>query len=326
MSIAEPYSLEHLPGARDLRTLEAVALDLALLAGVFIHDERPTGVSVSATKSSDLDVVTAMDTGSEARLRARLRQVRPDDAVLGEEAGITEGTSGLTWVLDPIDGTVNYLYDIPAYAVSVAVVVGDPTTDGAWRAVAAAVINPKVGEVFHARLGGGAWLRTLPRDAAGQLAECRAGAEGTNDSDSGSEIAALDADMRALGAARPLRPAEPAGVGRALIGTGFAYDRGRRVEQGRVAAQLLLEVRDLRRMGAAALDLCAVAAGRLDGYYESGLNAWDLAGGVLIVAEAGGRVSGLDSVDSAPGSAMVIAAGDGFFAAFHQLISDTHLA
>lgn len=294
----QPYGLEHLPDPDLISDLEQLAIELAVRAGSFILAERPGGLAVASTKSTDLDVVTAMDTGSEDRLRDRLAQIRPEDAVLGEEDGLSGGSSGLTWVLDPIDGTVNYLYDQPAYAVSVAVVVGDPRVDGGWRTIAAAVINPRVAEVFHARLGGGAHLRLLARDGTGQLGH--------------------------PGEPRPLRTVVPADLATALVGTGFSYDRQRRVEQGRVAAQLLLEVRDLRRMGAAALDLCAVAAGRLDGYYEAGLKVWDLAGGVLIVTEAGGRVSGLDGTTAAPGEHMVIAAGEPFFTRFHTAIAGLH--
>lgn len=258
--------------------LERLAVDLAEEAGALIRDERPDALGVHRTKSTDLDVVTVMDTRSEELLRGRIARERPDDAVLGEEDGLTPGTSGLAWVLDPIDGTVNYLYDLPAYAVSVAVVVGDPSVPGAWAPVAGAVANPRTGELFHARVGGGAHLR-------------------------------------AAGASRPLRVGDVADLGAALLATGFAYDREVRRGQARVVADLLPRVRDIRRMGAAALDLCHVAAGRVDGYFERGCHPWDVAAGMLVVTEAGGLVTGLAD-DAPPSGRMTVAAG----AALHPVL------
>lgn len=279
----------------DLVALEGLAVELAVSAGRYVRDGRPETVEVAATKATDLDVVTAMDTGAETLLREGIAAARPDDAVLGEEEGALAGTTGLTWVIDPIDGTVNYLYGVPAYAVSVAVVVGDPTVDGAWEPVAGAVINPEVGEVFHARRGGGAWRRRVPTGPSGRLAD--------------------------PGPDRRLAASVATDLEQCLVGTGFSYDRARRHVQGEVAHQLLLRVRDLRRMGAAALDLCSVAAGRLDAYYESGLQPWDLAAGMLIAAEAGATVAGLDGP---PGEAMVVAAGSAVHPAFHGLLTDLH--
>lgn len=256
-----------IPDEATCRELRELAIEVAIEAGRFVRDQRPASVDVHSTKASDLDVVTIMDTRCEALLRASILAERPDDAILGEEGGITAGTSGLTWVLDPIDGTVNYLYDIPAYAVSVAVVVGDPSVDGAWTPVAGAVFNPGVDEIFDAHRGGGARLApagtsTFPRP-------------------------------------RTLVAPEPESLSRALIGTGFSYDTARRREQGLVATALLPQIRDLRRMGAASLDLCGVAAGRLNGYYERGLQPWDMAAGALIATEAGALVTGLDGPASA---------------------------
>ncbi|KUG53331.1 inositol monophosphatase [Serinicoccus chungangensis] len=237
--------------------LEDLAVTLVGEVGALIRDERPDGLGVAHTKSTDLDVVTEMDTRAEALLRERLAQARPDDGILGEEDGMTGGTSGLSWVVDPIDGTVNYLYDLPAYAVSVAVVVGDPTTPGAWAPVAGAVVNPRTDEVFHAHLGGGARLTSRGR-------------------------------TRSLAVA-----AQPTLDG-ALLATGFSYDRQVRRRQSAVVADLLPRVRDIRRMGAAALDLCHVAAGRVDGYFERGTHPWDVAAGLVILGEAGGIASGAD--------------------------------
>lgn len=252
-------------------SLEELAVTLAVEAGLLIRDERPGQLGVHRTKSTDLDVVTVMDTRSEELLRRRIAAARPDDAVLGEEDGLTEGSSGLSWVLDPIDGTVNYLYDLPAYAVSVAVVVGDPTTPGAWAPVAGAVMNPRTDEVFHARAGGGAHLLTVQDSVR-------------------------------------LRVGEVDDLAGALLATGFAYDREVRREQAALVADLLPRVRDIRRMGAAALDLCHVAAGRVDGYYERGTHAWDVAAGMLVVTEAGGVVSGARE-GAAPSEELVVAAG-----------------
>lgn len=277
----------------ELADLEELAVDLAVRAGRFVRDGRPTTVEVSGTKATDLDVVTAMDTGAEALLREGIAAARPGDAVLGEEEGATGGSTGLTWVIDPIDGTVNYLYGVPAYAVSVAVAIGDPTVAGAWEPVVGAVVNPEVGEVFHARRGGGAWRRRWPAPGA----------------------------VDGLGEPAQLFASRQADLELSLVGTGFSYDRGNRVVQGSVAAEMLLRVRDLRRMGAAALDLCSVAAGRLDGYYESGLKPWDLAAGMLVASEAGAHVSGLDGP---PGEDMVVAAGAAVHAELHALLTELH--
>lgn len=265
-------SLDRLPDAVMCEQLRELAIELAIEAGRFVRDERPELVDVRRTKASELDVVTIMDTRCEEMLRASIAAERPDDAVLGEEDGLSEGSTGLTWVLDPIDGTVNYLYDIPAYAVSVAVVVGDPAVAGAWTPVAGAVFNPGVDEIFSAHLGGGATLA-----AAGASTFPRP---------------------------RALSVQEPESLSRALIGTGFSYDVSQRDVQGQVVTSLLPQIRDLRRMGAASLDLCAVAAGRLNGYYERGLQPWDMAAGMLIATEAGALVSG---VDGPPSSEMVVA-------------------
>ncbi|BDZ57815.1 inositol monophosphatase family protein [Barrientosiimonas endolithica] len=241
--------------AAALATLERLARDLAIEAGRLVI-ERPHGLGVAATKSSETDVVTVMDQRSEQLLRDRLAAERPDDAILGEEGDSVPGTSGITWVLDPIDGTVNYLYDIPQYAVSVAACVGDPTTPGAWETVAGAVYHPSLGELFHAHRGSGAFLRT----------------------DAG--------DVEALSVS-----GETA-LGRSLVGTGFGYAADVRRRQGEIVARVLPQVRDIRRAGSAAIDLCWVAAGRLDAYYESGLNPWDLAAGALVLTEAGGALRG----------------------------------
>ncbi len=263
-----------LPGPL-LAELEELAVSAARAAGRFIVEERPRTLAVLETKSSVTDIVTEMDQQSEALLRRHLLGARPDDAILGEEDGASDGTSGITWVIDPIDGTVNYLYEIPAYCVSVAAVVGDPGTTGRWQPVAGAVCNPLTGEVFHARSGGGAKVLV-----AGQARSIR--------------VNAVDVLLHSL------------------VATGFGYLPEVRARQGEVLGAILPEIRDIRRAGSAALDLCAVASGTVDAYFESGLNPWDLAAGWVIATEAGALVTGLNG--AAPGQAAVVAAGPGIHA------------
>ena len=240
----------------DVMELAAIAERLAREAGALVHDGRPDRVAVAATKSSPQDVVTAMDYASEELLRRRLGELRPDDGVLGEERGLRAGPSAVTWVVDPIDGTVNYLYGQPSYAVSVAAVTGpageapDPRT---WTVLASCVHAPTLGVTYTAASARGAWrdgVRLTMGPGPDDLAGC-------------------------------------------LVGTGFGYRAERRAVQGRVVASLLPQVRDIRRLGSAALDLCSVAAGALDAHYERGLQPWDLAGASLVVNEAGGVVVGL---------------------------------
>jgi Archaeal fructose-1,6-bisphosphatase and related enzymes of inositol monophosphatase family len=214
-----------------------------------------------ATKSSPTDVVTEMDRAAERLVGSELAVRRPQDAVLGEEGASRAGSSRVRWVVDPIDGTVNYLYGIPMYAVSVAAEV-----DG--QVVAGAVHNPVSGETFRAVRGGGAWL-----------GDQRLGGPGATS------------------------------LGQSLVGTGFAYDAAVRAEQAQVIARLLPVVRDVRRMGAASLDLCYAAAGRLDAYFERGLKPWDHAAGGLVAAEAGLVVHGLRGRPAGPW--FVLAAGAG---------------
>ncbi len=243
--------------------LGACAEELARSAGVLVREGRPRRVDVAATKSSAVDVVTAMDLASEALLRRTIAERRPHDGVLGEEEGLLAGTSGVTWVLDPVDGTVNYLYGLPAYAVSVAAVVGEPTPE-AWTVVAACVHHVADGRTWTATLGGGAF-------------------------EDGRRIQVNDAV--------PLSAS--------LLATGFGYTVERRRGQARVVADLLPRVRDIRRMGSAAIDLCQVAAGNLDLYYERGLQPWDLAAASLIAREAGAAVLGLRG--RAPSEEMTVA-------------------
>jgi myo-inositol-1(or 4)-monophosphatase len=198
------------------------------------------------TKSSQTDMVSEADREAEAAIAELLRAERPDDALVGEEGAGDEGTSGRRWVVDPLDGTTNYLYRFPAWCVSVAL-------EDEEGGLAGVVHDPLRGETFRARRGGGAELN-------------------------GEPIAVNDHDDLAT----------------ALVATGFGYDPDVRAGQGDVVRALLPHIRDLRRAGAAALDLCFVACGRLDGYFERGVNHWDYAAGVLIVREAGGEVVELE--------------------------------
>src|SRR3954451_161752 len=165
-----PSGPPSLPEGVTVQELERLCVEFATEASRFIRDERPAGMGVAATKSTETDVVTVMDRRSEELLHGLIVEARPDDGILGEEGADVTGSSGLTWVIDPIDGTVNYLYDIPAYAVSVAVVVGDPSREGTWKPVAGAISDPSLRLVHHARGGAGAWTRL---EEAGEAAAPR---------------------------------------------------------------------------------------------------------------------------------------------------------
>lgn len=247
-----------------------VARGIALRAGEFALAARRAGVSVAATKSTPTDVVTVADRDTEALIRSLILEARPDDGIVGEEDTTRVGTSGLDWVVDPIDGTVNFLYDIPAWAVSIAVVEGAGGGAVGGTTLAGVVVNPTTGEVFEASLGGGARL-------------------------DGRDLA-VNADVH---------------LASALIGTGFGYAAERRREQAVVLLELLPKARDIRRIGSAALDLCAIAAGRLDAYYEWGLNAWDHSAGALVAREAGARVGGPHG--GREGTELLVAAPPGLY-------------
>nr|WP_184752980.1 inositol monophosphatase family protein [Microbacterium thalassium] len=248
--------------------LQNIAIEIAREAGALARERRAEGVSIAATKSGIADIVTEADREVEALIRDRLRVARPEDGFLGEESAPEPGVSGVTWVVDPIDGTVNYAYGIPSYAVSIAAVSGEPDPRS-WRALAGAVFNPAIGEMFHAARGEGAWL-------------------------DGKRIS--------------VNP-EPSEAG-ALLATGFGYDPATHAADLARVARVMPLARDLRRIGAASLDLAFVAAGRLDGYFERGLHPWDHAAGALLVVEAGGRVGGPDGV---PGRGLTVASGPALF-------------
>lgn len=260
MSDATPAALLNV--AREVGA--AAAKNVALL--------RPPGrVVVADTKSSATDAVTEMDRASEEFIRTRLLAARPDDTIIGEEGDDHLGTSGVSWLVDPIDGTVNFVYGLPAYAVSLAAAVGD-------QVVAGFVINVVSGESWGAHLGGGS---SAPPDSS---------VEG--------------------------------GLGHALVATGFNYVPEVRARQGLAVAQLLPHVRDIRRFGSAALDLCSLASGRVDAYVEQGLKPWDLAAGVLIAREAGMRVAGIkpDGTVGGPDERLVMAAHPSIAEEFFDLV------
>jgi myo-inositol-1(or 4)-monophosphatase len=243
--------------------LLGVAVELVHRTGALIRAGQDGPADAAqlevATKTTPTDLVTAVDKQAEQFLVEQLHARRPGDAVLGEEGADQAGSTGVRWLVDPIDGTVNFYYGVPQYAVSVAAQFEGET-------VAGAVHNPVSGETFMAVRGAGAWLGSRPLTAAGRAA----------------------------------------GLDTAVIGTGFSYDAGRRGAQGRVLAGVLPRVANIRRLGSAALDLCFVAAGRLDGYFEQGLAPWDMAAGALIAQEAGALVTGLRG--RPPGPVITVAA------------------
>ncbi len=255
--------------AADPSALLELAVDLARSAGRLALSMRGD-LGQSDTKSSPTDVVTAADRASEALLVDGIRAARPDDAVLGEEGASRAGTTGVRWVIDPIDGTVNYLYGLPQWAVSIGIEIDGVTQAGV-------VLDPGKDELYTALRGAGAHL------------------DGTRLSCSSATVLA-----------------------QSLVATGFGYDSRRRAAQGRLLATVLPRVRDIRRLGAGALDLCGVAAGRVDAYYEQGLSPWDMSAGLLVATEAGARVGGLRG--RSPGAAMVLAATPGVFDALHDLL------
>lgn len=269
------------PAPADAAELRRIAVHLAETAAAHVRARRPEvfGQPGSAddavrAKSTPTDPVTVVDTETEQLIRDELARLRPDDHILGEEGGGDLGAAGdeaVVWVVDPIDGTVNFLYGIPAYAVSVAALRGGRTVAGAVVDVAAAV-------TYRAARGLGA-QRTEPG-----------------------------------GALIPLRCTSVRSVRMALVATGFGYGTGRRARQAALTAELMPHIRDIRRIGAAALDLCMVAEGRVDAHYEHGLNPWDWAAGALIAAEAGATLRLPPAATPGSTGALVVAATPGIAA------------
>jgi myo-inositol-1(or 4)-monophosphatase len=237
--------------------LHELAVEAATRAGSMLMN-RPRDLEVMS-KSTPTDVVTIMDKNTERLLENFLLGTRPSDGILGEEGASVDGTSGVVWVVDPLDGTVNYLYDLPGWSVSVAAKFNGVT-------VAGCVYAPTIRRTWSAARGIGAWLNGAP-------IFCN----------------------------------DPVKFENALISTGFSYSADERSVQGETVQKLVSQIRDIRRSGSAAVDLCYVASGSLDGYFERGLNSWDSAAGELIVREAGGVVSNLTGGDASP--EMTIAGG-----------------
>lgn len=258
-------------GLGELELLD-LAVRVAADAAETAYRMRSAAITEVDTKSTLTDVVTAADRAVERQVIAALRLARPGDAVLGEEYGDNgfARAGQVRWIVDPIDGTVNYLYGLPQYAVSIGAEV-----DG--EVVAGVVHNPATGAVWTAAKGHGAF-----HDG------------------------------------RRLRGSRATELSQSLVATGFAYLAERRAHQGRVVAALLPQIRDIRRLGAASLDLCAAAEGTVDAYFEKGLAAWDLAAGGLIAREAGLLVTGLSGVD--PGPDLVLAAPPAIHGPLHDLL------
>lgn len=238
------------PNPEDKELIDA-ALAIAIPAARLARDKRISLGDVRAyttTKSSAVDPVTIVDTAVEKFIAVELQRTRPADGVIGEEGTEQPSASGISWILDPIDGTVNFLYGIPTYAVSIAA-----AREGIVRA--GVVVNIATGEMYAAARGAGAWKLDGKTYSAQRLAATQ------------EHCAA-----------------------QALVATGFSYSALRRQAQAEILGTLLPAVRDIRRLGSAALDLCQLAEGRVDAYYEHALNAWDYAGGLIIAEEAGACV------------------------------------
>jgi myo-inositol-1(or 4)-monophosphatase len=257
-------------GAVDPAALVELAAGVAGRAVALLLDGSHRARALVETKSTATDMVSEMDRASEQLIVSALLAARPDDGIVGEEGSARDGTSGVRWVVDPLDGTTNYLYGLPGWAVSIA------AEDD--RGVVAGVVADGVhGEVFAASRGGGARRN-------GEPIACSAETD----------------------------------LARALVGTGFGYGAPRRRAQGAVVAELLPHIRDIRRAGAAAVDLSWVACGRLDAFFERGLSWWDLAAGSLIAEEAGAVVVALGDGPMQAGN--VLAATPGVAASLRDLL------
>ncbi len=258
----------------DPMSLLGVAVDVARAAGELLR-ARPADLDPGA-KSTPTDAVTVMDKAAEALILDELARRRPGDGVIAEEGGGRSASTGVTWLVDPLDGTVNYLYGLPQYAVSVAAEI-----DGV--AVAGAVYDVCRDQLYAATRGGGASCDGAPLHCSPQ--------------------------------------ADPAF---ALVATGFGYAAALRARQAEVMRTVLPQVRDIRRMGSAALDLCAVAAGRVDAFFEAGMYRWDWAAGALIATEAGARAGGLDG--RPPGTWTTLVANPELYDALERVLLEAGAA
>ncbi len=250
--------------------LLALARQLAADAAALLLDGLTRARREVSTKSTATDMVTEIDRESENLIVRGILDRRPDDGIVGEEGADVAGTSGVRWIVDPVDGTTNYLYGLPGFSVSIAAQV-----DG--DVVVGVVHDPMHDDVYSARRGVGAWL---------------------ND--------------------EPLHTPDHDDLATALVATGFAYDPARRARQAEVLVRVLPRVRDIRRMGAASVDLCATARGRVNAYYERGLGPWDLAAGALVAEEAGAIVGSVH--DQLWKGGLVLAAPPSLYDAFRDLV------
>lgn len=251
----------------------------ALAAGDMLVNERAGDLEVDS-KGAPTDLVTVMDRRSEELLADHLLSGRESDGIVGEEGASVEGTSGVRWIVDPIDGTVNYMYRLPEWAVSIAAEL-----DG--EVVAGVVHAPALGETFVAGKGKGAALHKQ-------------------------------------GVQRKLVVNQAPSMDRALVATGFGYDVGRRTKQAEVVSQVIPRVRDIRRAGAASVDVCSLAAGRVDAYYERGLKPWDHSAAGLIASEAGATIGGLNGEPA--GENFYLAAPEPLFSDLSELLTRLNAA
>lgn len=265
----------------DLAELRRLAEELARAAGsLALEGRRRHGIGAPLgheTKSSATDPVTEFDRAAERLLADGIRQRRPGDSIVGEEGADHQGSSDVVWQLDPIDGTANFVYDLPAWCTS----VGVERSSG--ERLAAAVYVPTADEMYSAAAGEGATLDGVPLRVSGADA-----------------------------------------LERALVATGFSYRSDRRVHQAERLARLLPVVRDMRRSGSAAIDLCRVASGRVDAYFEEHLNSWDVSAGLLIAAEAGAATSDLRGGPAT--TEQVVVSAPGVHAALLDALADAAVA
>lgn len=268
----------------DVCKLRDYAADLAQQAASLITTKRAEITSTgdirehSQTKTSVVDPVTEVDTAAEEFVVGSIRRDRPEDGIIGEEGADVPSESGVSWIIDPIDGTVNFMYGLGEYAVSVGAMV-----DGQY--IAGAVINVVKGTLYSAAVGHGATVTF--RDGTSTTLRCR-------------------------------QEADPS---LSLIATGFGYTQDRRAEQAKILQELLPRVRDIRRMGSAALDLCRVAEGTVDAYYEHGVKIWDVAAGIVIAREAGAQVHVPQRWEGDDRGALVWAASAELAPAFERLLA-----
>lgn len=262
-----------------IKQLESMALEIAKATGNLLVNDRPRDLSVS-TKTSETDIVTAMDKAAELFIVEQINSKRPDDIFIGEEGSANESStpSNVKWIVDPIDGTVNYLHRHPIWSVSIGVKVDEVTQVGVVHA-------PLLGETYLAVKGDGAFLIN----------------------ESGKQ---------------KIKVTRNTTLAHTLVATGFSYEKEKRKKHGQIILQISDQVRDFRRDGSAAIDLCMVGLGRVDAYFETGLHPWDYTAGALFVEEAGGITGGLPGAPLS--DELAIAANPGVFDEFSNLIQENY--